>query len=94
MHAPLTSWGHLPIKRQIPTGRSEPIVFRDQYGATASGGECPERQRGRTVNPLAMPSQVRVLPLPPLKFLWFVLFAIFALALLPGIDFPFSFASV
>src|SRR5262249_55671305 len=29
------------------------------------GGECPERQRGRTVNPLAMPSQVRVLPLPP-----------------------------
>lgn len=28
-------------------------------------GECPERQRGRTVNPLAMPSQVRVLPPPP-----------------------------
>jgi len=29
-------------------------------------GECPERQRGRTVNPLAMPSQVRVLLPPPL----------------------------
>ena len=31
-------------------------------------GECPERQRGRTVNPLAMPSQVRVLLPPPLPF--------------------------
>ena len=31
-----------------------------------SPGECPERQRGRTVNPLAMPSQVRVLLPPPL----------------------------
>ena len=30
-------------------------------------GECPERQRGRTVNPLATPSQVRVL-LPPPSF--------------------------
>ena len=29
-------------------------------------GRCPERQRGRTVNPLAQPSQVRVLPGPPL----------------------------
>ena len=28
-------------------------------------GECPERQRGRTVNPLATPSQVRVLLPPP-----------------------------
>jgi hypothetical protein len=28
-------------------------------------GRCPERQRGRTVNPLAQPSQVRVLPGPP-----------------------------
>ena len=27
-------------------------------------GRCPERQRGRTVNPLAQPSQVRVLPGP------------------------------
>jgi hypothetical protein len=31
-------------------------------------GECPERQRGRTVNPLATPSQVRVLLLPPTPF--------------------------
>jgi hypothetical protein len=31
----------------------------------ARAGECPERQRGRTVNPLAMPSQVRVLLPPP-----------------------------
>ena len=43
------------------------IVFRDQQGANRLQGECPERQRGRTVNPLAMPSQVRVLPLPPLR---------------------------
>ena len=28
-------------------------------------GRCPERQRGRTVNPLAQPSKVRVLPGPP-----------------------------
>ena len=28
-------------------------------------GECPERQRGRTVNPLAKPSLVRVQPPPP-----------------------------
>jgi len=32
-------------------------------------GECPERQRGRTVNPLAKPSQVRVLLPPPLSYL-------------------------
>jgi hypothetical protein len=46
MHAPLTSWGHLPIKRQIPTGRTEPIVFRDQYGATASGESVPSGKGG------------------------------------------------
>src|SRR5437868_14252530 len=32
--------------------RGLPFVLRDQYGATVLG-ECPERQRGRTVNPLA-----------------------------------------
>ena len=36
------------------------------FPACPDVGECPERQRGRTVNPLAMPSQVRVLLPPPL----------------------------
>ena len=35
------------------------------FPACPDVGECPERQRGRTVNPLAMPSQVRVLLPPP-----------------------------
>ena len=37
-------------------------------GSSTQVGECPERQRGRTVNPLAKPSQVRVLLPPPSHF--------------------------
>ncbi len=42
-----------------------PGVRRKVSSPTVGTGECPERQRGRTVNPLAMPSQVRVLLPPP-----------------------------
>ena len=43
---------HKPRKSR-PADGSRPFIFRDQYGTTAFGGECPEWQRGRTVNPLA-----------------------------------------
>ena len=43
------------------------------FPACPDVGECPERQRGRTVNPLAMPSQVRVLLPPPLPLAAFCL---------------------
>ena len=44
---------HKPANPDLP--RAEPIVFQS-IRCQGSGGECPERQRGRTVNPLAMPS--------------------------------------
>jgi hypothetical protein len=38
------------------------MTFRSIIGASEIIlGRCPERQRGRTVNPLAQPSKVRVL---------------------------------
>ena len=50
---PLTSTRWLTIKPQSrPAGGPGPFVFRDQCDA-AGLGECPEWQRGRTVNPLA-----------------------------------------
>src|SRR5471032_1437990 len=63
----LTGKGSLPITArnllQFPVGF---VVFqRSAHQPEEFPGECPERQRGRTVNPLAMPSQVRVLPPPP-----------------------------
>ena len=48
--------------------RTGPFRFRHVRNPVKAGmGECPERQRGRTVNPLAKPSKVRVLPLPPFE---------------------------
>ena len=68
---PLTSTRGLTIKPGIPTGhRAGSFVFRDQCDA-AGLGECPEWQRGRTVNPLAYafvgssptsPTSLRALP--------------------------------
>ena len=46
-------------------GALVPAPERLRASVRWSTGECPERQRGRTVNPLAMPSQVRVLLPPP-----------------------------
>ena len=65
---PLTRRGPVTISPAAPAGRhaSDISVARgSQSRSWAQAGECPERQRGRTVNPLAMPSQVRVLLPPP-----------------------------
>ncbi len=65
---PLTGRGPVTISPAAPTGRRESdisVALGSQSRSRAQAGECPERQRGRTVNPLAMPSQVRVLLPPP-----------------------------
>lgn len=66
---PLTRRCPVTISPAAPAGRhaSDISVARGSESRSwAQAGECPERQRGRTVNPLAMPSQVRVLLPPPL----------------------------
>jgi hypothetical protein len=55
----LTGRGALTIRRTAtrrPGGTSRPRPVQPLRSTESGVGECPERQRGRTVNPLAKPS--------------------------------------
>src|SRR6478735_11532781 len=63
----LTQADALRIRRPADAPPRHRVSIRaSPLRAEQAAGECPERQRGRTVNPLAKPSQVRVLLPPPL----------------------------
>jgi hypothetical protein len=51
---------------------AEQLICNQRVGGSIPFGGSKERypsgQRGRAVNPLALPSEVRILPSPPVRF--------------------------